>query len=217
MTRSNPNFEQLLAYAAGELPPGESTRIEAQLAVSCDTAATVARLHTTLAAMRADRGEAPSAAAIARARAIFKPAADGKVSWLDRVQQAVAKLVYDSRVEPALAGFRGDNDGFELTFDSEAGGIELQLEPETTGTQWRIMGQVTANTPPAAETHETHTPEIPTPTIQVALVPPGTRVATVETDADEHGMFSFSATPGTYDLLVRVGGTVVIVPNVEVT
>lgn len=212
MTRSNPNFEQLLAYAAGELPPGESTRIEAQMAVSSDTAATVARLRTTLAGMRADRGEAPSAAAIARARAIFKPVADGKLNWLDKIQQAVARLVYDSRVESALAGFRGDSDGFELTFDSEAGGIELQLEPETTGSKWRVMGQVTANASPAPQT-----PGTDTPAIQVALVPPGTRVAAVETDADEHGMFSFSATPGTYDLLVRVGDTVVIVPNVEVT
>jgi hypothetical protein len=215
MTRSNPNFEQLLAFAAGELPSQEAAQVEAQLAMSSERAATVARLRATLAAMHAERGEAPSAAAVARALAIFKPAADRKANWLDRVQQVVAKLIYDSRVEPARAGFRGDNDGFELTVESEVGGIELQLEPEAAGDTWRVMGQVTVSGTRQAPTHETQPAE--TPPIQVALVPPGTRVARVQTGADEHGMFSFCATPGTYDLLVRVGDTIVVVPNVEVT
>ena len=46
--------------------------------------------------------------------------------WLDRVQGLIARLVYDSRVQPAAVRFTGVRDQILLTYDTDLGEIEIE-------------------------------------------------------------------------------------------
>ena len=67
---------------------------------------------------------------------------------------------------------------------------------------WHLMGQIDAQQPQRG--------------LWVALVRHGTSVPEAEWVADEHGVFGFEAEPGRYDLFIRHGRGVVVLPNIEI-
>jgi hypothetical protein len=169
-----------------------------------------------------DQSAQPPAHTLEAAKAIFDPCAirrrdaRGGLDWTSSLRQIVATLVFDSRVQPALAGYRGGSSGFELGFASDAGEIDLQAEPirderPTPGgaMRWRIIGQVSPNE---------ETGDQPMPEVGVALVkrdeakPAHARAI----DADEHGVFTIQADAGHYDLHVRIGDAVVVIQDVRI-
>ncbi len=68
--------------------------------------------------------------------------------------------------------------------------------------QWHLLGYLDAA--PAASR------------LEVSLVRQGTSLPTAEWVADEHGVYGFSAEPGRYDLVVRHGDSVILLPNIEI-
>ena len=199
--------EQLIAYAAGDLAGPAADAVAAHIGGCPGCAATVARYRGVAAAVAADDSVPPPAAIVARAKAIFprrEPAAAGALAALRRV---VADLTFDSRGGFALAGVRSGGGGsgraYQLAYESEAGDLDLQLEPPAApDARWRLLGQVGLDDD--------------LPGIRVALAAPGGDAPLAETEADPHGVFDLAAVPGTYDLSVALPTAVIVVPNLDV-
>jgi len=197
-------FETLMDYATDKLSKGDAARVEAHLSRTPEDAAKVARIRALLATLRSDDSVAPPGEAVVRARAIFKPdRLPERVGWLDRLERTVAALVFDSRQQPALAGLRGAADQIQLSYESEVGEIDIELQtvPGADPARWAVVGQISLNEPSSD--------------VQIALVSQPDEMICVQVDPDEHGVFSLQADEGTYDLLIRASDRVIVLPHVE--
>jgi hypothetical protein len=70
------SYQELIAFAAGELPPEQGDRVRMYIETHPEAAATVARYRALRALLRDETGEMPRPDASARARAIFRPPHD---------------------------------------------------------------------------------------------------------------------------------------------
>ena len=208
MNRSRVTYEQLIAFAAGELVGEPADRVEAYLAGHPEAAETVARYRTAGSVLRADDGVDPPPPAVADAKAIFRPrpAPSGGPSVADVVADFMARLVYDSRAEPALAGVRGAVTGFQLEYDLPESDAQLELQADVDdegadSRRWRLVGQVS---PPASA-----------PPARITLCRAGSLTPIAQIDADERGVFVLKLDPGTYDLHVHLPGGVTVVPDIR--
>ncbi len=206
-------YETLIAYAAGELSAAELSAVEAHLAVDPRAEATVRMYRDAKAAAAIPPSAEPPPEVVARAKAIFRPAAAEAPAWWQVVERIVAELVFDSRLQPALAGFRGHERGFQLSFESAPVSIDLQAEPidhpgifdaddlDEDSLTWSVMGQIESS--------------LLEPGCAVALVCPGAVVATAQSRADRHGIFSMEAPAGRYDLHIRHAEGNLVLPNID--
>lgn len=208
MSEQSITNEQLILYAVGELAPSEKAATERHLAGSPQAAAYVAKVRTVLQTMRTDKTEAPSVAVIKRAISAFAGDGEGRgsLAWLERLRQRVAQLIFDSRAQPALAGFRGGgSSSYQLAYHNDLGRVELRVSPPQRPAQdaWRVRGQVT----PGQREGDPGS---------VALLTPGTSHALAVAELDQHGRFKFDTPCGRYDLAVQFGAEALIAPNLEI-
>jgi hypothetical protein len=148
--------------------------------------------------LRDDDSVEPSSEAMSRAKAIFAQramapsAASNAAAWLENAQRFIARLVYDSRVQPAAVRFAGQADRINLSFETETGEIDVQAErlpeEERDGPWWRVVGQISDATAGRSE---------------IALARRGSNDALLGAATDEHGGVSLETLPGEYDLLIR--------------
>jgi hypothetical protein len=94
-----------------------------------------------------------------------------------------------------------------MTGDLEAGGVRRPAPDGPCGDSVEartrhLLAQLDA--PPPARRFE------------VSLVRQGTSVPAAEWVADEQGVFGFHADPGRYDLFVRHGDSILVLPNIEI-
>ena len=210
MSSAKMNYDQLIAYAAGELTSEQATEVQAYLAANPKAAEPIAMYRQAQSALQADQNAAPPAEVVAKAKAIFASApSEPAASWLDHLQQLLADLVFDSRAQPAMAGYRGPATTFQLSFECDAANIDLEAEPMTSTVaapsekmQWRIMGQV--------DWEDASSP------VQIAVVDPGTENPIAETIADEHGMFDVQVPAGRFDVLFQADDKVVVLRDIEI-
>lgn len=200
------SYEQLIAYAAGDLDSTAADFVEGHLKQSVEARAVVERFRTVVETLRGDDSQAAPADVMARAKALF---ADRRVaatpSLLETAVRVIGELVHDSRPQAALAGVRGAALAYQLSFESERVDVDLDIEPEEIGgsSLLRISGQVT----PRDEADVVRT---------VAFVAPGTTEIASTIKPDQHGVFSLTIASGNYDLLITVSDTQVVLPNVEI-
>lgn len=206
MSDARMSHQQLIAYAAGELSGAEAAEVERHLSRSPAAARTVAAYRQASAALSAEDGQDPPPETVRRAKAVFDPQAlpAGPPGLVDRIAQAVARLVYDSRLQPAVAGLRGSATSFQLTYELLGARLELEAEiadDSAEEPQWRMVGQITA---PAAP-----------PRCTAALRAAGEARLVQTADVDEHGVFVLRAGPGTYDLHLEMPDRVAVVPDIR--
>jgi len=203
MARSKLTFETLLMHAAGELPGERAAELEQHLAASPQDAARLAHLRELIAAMRTDDSVAPSRQILERAYALFKPRRlEVAAPWWETLARVVAACVFDSRLQPTLAGFRGGDDGFQLAYESQVADVDLQCEPTAASHDvWRVMGQITLKQERPA---------------QLTLVARG-EAQIVQAEPDEFGVFTLQTSAGAYEILVRVGDQVVTLGQIELS
>lgn len=208
MSEQSITVEQLILYAVGEMAPSETAATQRHLAGSPQAAAYVAKVRAVLQTMRTDETEAPSVAVIKRAISAFSGGGEsqGSLAWLEQLRRRVAKLMFDSRAQPALAGFRGGSSSYQLAYHSDLGRVELRVSPPQRPAQhaWRVRGQVTAGQRDGGELGS------------VALLTPGTSHALAVVELDQHGRFKFDTQCGRYDLAVQFGAEALIAPNLEI-
>lgn len=215
----SPDFERLVALASGELDAPEARAVEEQTHASREASEALTSLRMLIGSLRQDDSTEPTSEAIGLARAVFRhrpaesPAADR--NWLAVAIEAIATLIHDSRRTPALAGLRGAEDGYRMSFATPTCEVDLQIEPvparieggsaprdgaESTS-RVRLLGQATS--------------DAATP-VAVAIAPVGTRDVLAETESDEHGVFSFTVAPGRYDLMILGARGAVVLPDLDV-
>lgn len=199
-------YEQLIAFAAGELADRRAADVADHLKTCRSCAGTVARYRSVASTVAADRA-APSAAAVARAKAIFPRRSGTATAPLAVLRRVVADLAYDSRGGFALAGVRSGGgataDTHRLVYESEAGDLDLQLEPPGAADgRWRVLGQVDLNGD--------------VPDLRVLLTAPGSDEPLAAVDADAQGIFDLSVRPGTYELRVVLPSSVLVVADLDV-
>lgn len=205
MATRKPTFEQLVALAAGELDPAEAAAVKAALAADSAAAGDLAFLNRLIETMRCDQSVSAPAEQIAAAKSIFKPRpAVSILEWLNELGRTVATLVFDSRVQPALAGFRrsASTIDFELSFELGETEIDLQIHsPSADDGEGRIRGQIHLM-PPFAD-------------CEIALVRPGGELV-AQARPDAEGMFVLDAPRGEFEMLVRMADRVAVLPGVNV-
>ncbi|NNM26469.1 MAG: hypothetical protein HKO59_10885, partial [Phycisphaerales bacterium] len=137
-------FATLVAYASGEMTPAEAAAFERRLTTTgLSTVAT--RLREIITTLRRDDSEAPTEAAVRRALAEFRPTpatATPMGTPLAALRRIVAELVFDSRRQTTLAGFRGGVAAYQLGFESTLGRVGVQIsETKARDAGWRLRGQ----------------------------------------------------------------------------
>ncbi len=202
------DYDTLISYAAGELAGHEAAEVEAWLARDPAAARTVARYRLAQVSLRQD--ESPSPEAAAQAKAIFDRARPARSGFSEQLAQLVARLIFDSRAEPALAGLRGRGSSFQLTYDlsseaaeEESPELDLQAEPVPQAQSWRVVGQVAGCDQVEA--------------MRVDLCRAGSPTPIQTVQGDRRGTFVLSVEPGTYDLHLHLPGRVAVVPDIRMT
>jgi hypothetical protein len=200
-------LEQLAAFAAGKMDAAQRELVQQHLTTDAVAANQVARLRE-IAQVVATPIENPPAETIARAKALFseirrtKPASEGLWSKLQRV---IADLTFDSRPQAALAGLRGASTSYQLSFQSELGEVDMEVEAPSPAhaTTWRIMGQISATEGQRADV--------------IALASSGSFAPFASAVVDEHGVFTLSTSPGKYDVLISMQDALMVVPGIELS
>ena len=205
---SNPKitYEQLIAFAAGELADHEAGAVESRLARDPDAARTVARYRQMQATIQADDGRDPPPETVARAQAIFEASTEaGRPGLLEHVERLVARLIFDSRAQPVPVGLRGPATGFQLTYELLEARLELHAEPaEESGDDpsWRLVGQITSPTA--------------LPPVPVSLYRAGEDRLVQAARTDERGVFLLRAESGSYDLHLDLPQRTAVVPDIRI-
>lgn len=197
-------YEQLVAYAAGELEPALIPMVESHVAIDPEAAETVRLYRQVRATGRTDDSIAPPTATLEAAKALMaeRLARRPRVGLLESLKRIVAELAFDSRPRLAVAGLRGATESYQLSFECPAATVDLEVERFVDGGQvrFRLMGQVTPTSDAAVGT--------------VALSAPGAFEPIATTDADERGVFSMTTQPGRFDVLVMVDDAVIVLGGI---
>lgn len=202
---SGPVTQQILEkYAAGELDPADRVRVEQHLRTSPDDAAIVRRLQAIVRTLRTD-ADGPSRSLLDAAIRLFRPRTPSLLERLvGGVQATLAALVHDSRTAPALAGFRSVQEAVEVAYSADSVEIEMRCEPvlDAGVEKWRIVGQVTLADGVAGN-----------PVLEFAATDKDADVVEVQVDAA--GMFAADLESGCYDVVLKAGDRVVVIPELE--
>ncbi len=203
--RPDETTEELVAYVLGALGPQDSSRVEARLDASAEMRRLLDKVRGIVAALSHDESVEPAAELVDRVVALFRESrAAPRPSALAGLRRAVAALVFDSRLQPALAGFRGTAGARHLSWTSELGGVDLELSPPRPGTDpgWRILGQLAGNDRRGGA--------------EVSLVRRATGGEVAAGRCDERGTFRLLAGPGDYDVLIGLGSGTLVLENLRV-
>lgn len=189
MTDNTPSIEQIVAFASGDLDPGEASALERGLSEE-DGRRALARVRRLLAALSQDADAGPSAAALHRAyRALSERRRGALRDWLSTVRTVAAELVFDSRASGALPGLRGGLDGAHLSMASDELELELRLV-EGDGGDVRLIGYADALGEGEA-------------TAAIAMHAE-TRAELARAPIDPSGSFGLSAPPGSWQVIVEL-------------
>jgi anti-sigma factor ChrR (cupin superfamily) len=195
----NASFEEILAFAMGDADDATAARVTAAVAANAKLADEVSRARALVAALRSDRTPEPPAAWLSAAKSVFK-AAPKQAGWLASAIAKLGTVVYDSRAQVALAGFRGADDGVRMSFVADDVEVDLQFHPEQAAGH-RVLGQI-------SDPHST--------SAEIALLDTDSGDVIDLQDSDASGVFRLAATPGTYDMLVRVGGRLIKLEKIAI-
>lgn len=213
------DLETLAALASGELDPAAAATARDALRHDPAARAMVHRMERAIAAMRTDDSSEPSRDAVERTKAAVATAlergrrnvaSEPTGTWWRSLTEAVARLVYDSRAQPALAvGYRGGVETRQMTFVASEGCDELELDlqiapPASSGAtggsdpgeRCRVLGQLSPTNDDAPRCGER----------AVVALHSETRDPVAHAETDRNGVFAFSLPPGRYDLVCGVDG-----------
>ncbi|HZT42450.1 MAG TPA: hypothetical protein VFA07_09670 [Chthonomonadaceae bacterium] len=189
--------ERLQDYLEDRLDAAAAARVRAHLATGCRRCAHELAFRTRLwTALQADRAPATPQAVLERAFALFETR-ERKPSLLEQI---VAVLAFDSRLQPVPAGVRtvAESASFKLLF--EAGEATIGLLCARNNEHWQIAGQILTEAPPELGW-------------QVSAV---SETQEQQTGADALGEFQLrDLAPGVYDLSLRTLHREILLMNIE--
>ncbi len=211
-------FEQLVAFASGELTGREASTVQAYLAVLPEAARTAQRLLAVIRTLRADDTVAATPDAVRRALGLLvddRVTARGPLGSIPDIGRdlgrgagrLLARLIFDSRTQLAVAGFRGIGASYQLAYESDPARFDLQILPidRSAGDLWRLRGQVTVRDDALLLG-------------AVSLLEEDGEAAVATALPDDLGRFKIESPAGVYDLLIELddGTLSVVAPRLEV-
>ena len=195
------DLANLLAYAAGDLPPKDRQSVEQRI-LGDPEAAEIVRLYQSLQrTVSEDDTFAPPASAVAWASRIYRtrPRPDRGPSVLGHLGAIIATLLDDSHLAP-VALRTSSGSARQMVFN--AGDIEAEIEvAPAPGDEnaWRVIGQLSG---------------VDSRAIIVAVIDGATRQA-AETTTDEWGMFRLDVPASPLDLCVKLStGHIIALPGI---
>lgn len=196
------SYDDLMAFAMGELSGRPATEIATHIAGCAGCAATVRRATLVQATVRADALFSPSPAALAKVNALIsgrKPAAVPQDSMLRRM---VAALSFDSRNQAALAGLRGGSDAFTLAYEIDDTVIDMHFEPDASGANapWQLTGQI----------------DDPSSSGSTVTAIAGDGAVRQSAGTDEHGVFLLTLATGDYTIEVETADGLVVLQDIRI-
>jgi hypothetical protein len=203
--------EILLDYLENRGDEETRARVAAHLDTGCARCAgEIAAWTRLLATLSACAAAVPPEEVVQRALDIFERAVDqpapsalpasaprplSPAGWRARI---MARLTFDSRVQPALSGARDASTSFQLLFEAE--GTEINLLCERHDGSWRITGQALSG-------------DIP---LEVRGVSAATTQVRAEAEKDAQGEFHLSGLPpGVYEIVLREADREIVLPDVR--
>lgn len=198
--------EVLVAYALDEIDASERAEVGAYIARTPTAAAFVETVDRLVRTMRSDTStEAPEYIVRRVLMLMESPPAltETRADVAGQVREFLCRLVRDTLTEPALEGFRGTTDSRHLSFECEAAEIDLQVSGGGESDARRMVrGQVAP------------TGDAPVSLVSWRSALPGASEKSVP--VDESGMFVLECSAGVYELIARVGESIVRVPAIDV-
>ncbi len=195
-TREHIGDETLLDYIENRANLRTSRTVAAHLATGCSQChSEYAYWSGLLNTINAGPTPATPRPVLERAFALFAQ----KEAKPSRLEQIVASLRFDSRVQPGLSGIRdGDRSSFKLLYEAPNTRIDLLCERE--GAEWSIAGQVLS-----LETAD-----------YLWKVLAKSSDSVVRTDADLLGEFHLRGlTAGEYDLFLQERSRQITLPYIQ--
>jgi len=207
MTNQRINDEKLLAYAAGNLTGTDAEQVQAYVADHPESAATVKLYRLAKLRRREDDSVAPSAALLEQAKAVFtRRSVESAPSWLDRLQEIVARVVYDSRLQPAAVRYTDTGARFQLSFETDSADVDLQAERTAGGDgadeRWRLIGQLSSDPRPGV--------------VEARAERSGGGDPVIAVQSDERSIFTLDLAPGVYDIRIALADAEIVLPNIEI-
>jgi hypothetical protein len=196
--QEHPEVEAVLLYAEGRADAHTSASVEAHLSSGCASCReAVAFMDDVIGTFRADAALAVPVEVRQSAMELFR----SRARQPSVLQRLVATLVFDSRMQPAMAGARSAAVGsFHLVYEAPA--LSIDLACEAVSDQWRVMGQALPVDAAAGAW-------------QVRALGAG---GMNEVAADELGIFQLrDLPPGVYTFTLSRGSEEVILPDVSLT
>jgi len=208
VTQSGVPFEELLSYVSGDLSDAAAAAMERRLESLPASASTAAALRSVLADLATNELEDAPPPAIRRLIALHQPAAREAVwkTWIDQAAGILAQLVFDSRAQPAVAGFRSSPTTVQLAYEWADGRVDLRIAPDPAASAPRrvMRGQAARHSPGAFGS--------------AVLLDTAERRLVESTGIDAHGRFRLSPTAGRYELVLELddGRSAVTVGPLEI-
>lgn len=189
-------FEQIVAYASGDMDAAQAAQIEKLVQSNPTYVRQLARIQTILGTFRTHLDTEPSAGALHRAfaAAAKAPAAEG---WISRLGAIIAKCIFDSRLQPAL-GLRGAADTVQLSFEGELADVDLELTRDATN-HWSLMGHVATRSGEPVE--------------EIAIGMSGAATPEWTVSPNAQGVFRLQLSPASYELVLRRGADAMMIPE----
>jgi hypothetical protein len=201
-----PAFEQMIDYLDGKLPPADAVRIRAHLAGDCAACVETRTWYERVRQVAAsDDTVAPPAWVFKRAARIFDTARRPRL--IERIGEAVARLVFDSFARPQLAGIRStETANRQLLYRAEDYSIDLQVAPADEARSG-LIGQILREGEEKFESVANR---------RLDLMRGGEPF--YSTITDERGEFHFrNVKHGTYDLRIEVVDGKIMISELPVT
>lgn len=203
MTYPKITFERLADFFSDNLNEAEAAEVRQQLDQADPGDPLHARLRSVIDDLRNDdQVEAPPGL-VERAIGLMNSRREAaRSSWLARMSAAVAELVFDSRAQVTLAGFRGGSASAQLSFETADATIDLRLSRHESGPLWRIQGQLA--------------PCLTDRPATVQLLESYTLHEHARTTSADGGRFELDAAPGAYDLVIERSDQSIVIDELRI-
>ncbi len=197
MALHSDTIEQILALEAGELGEQEASEIRQEMARNSEMAELFESWKLISELTKTDDSVEPPDAVLARAMRLeftlpsastFPDVEDVLTLILDKMDNVIARLVHDNRVQPSAIRSGVDENLHQVW---EAGDFDIDIIADKSGKSgcWKLRGQIMSDDKLEG--------------IPIAIVLAGTTNVQTECNLDDSGVFSFDLTSGTWGL--RIG------------
>jgi hypothetical protein len=196
----HPTIEILLDYVEHQLTEADRAALDEHLALPCPQCnAVIARLGAVLQAATDDHSYAPPDGVLRRAFSVFR-----KRSRISEQagRYLPVRLLFDSRLQPSLAGVRGPLQNRQMLF--RVGKIDIDLQIATDQDERKMIGQILGSEDARGG-----------PSAFVSLTGKGGEVVQ-GAEADHLGQFAFRRIPsGKYDLVFDLQGQEIAITDLD--